>query len=273
MQTGIVSGATDTIPVCLTIAGSDSSGGAGLQMDLAVFQALGCVGASVVTCVTAQSHRQLRRVEPMSAELVRDQLELVLEDLPVAAIKLGALATADVVNTIAAVLARRPEIPCVIDPVLLSTSGRALLDPGGIEALCGELIPLASLVTPNIPEAQMLTGNTVETDTGNLAELLWKQWGVPVLVKGGHAESSMVEDSLCDGEVTRHQSPRNPIGSARGTGCALASAIAAELAMGRTLHQAVERGRAHLQGWLSHTQQVAGTTVLAPGLHDAAGLG
>jgi hydroxymethylpyrimidine/phosphomethylpyrimidine kinase len=252
-------------PLCLTIAGSDSSGGAGLQQDLAVFRASGCCGASVTTCVTAQSHQRFLSLNPLPASVVRDQLEVVLEDLPVAAIKTGALATREVVASVAELLRNRSRLPLVIDPVLVSTSGKRLLEQDAVEALKEQLIPQATLITPNLPEAQLLSGNRDCNDPKELAHQLWEMWHVPVLVKGGHLpDSTDLIDRLHDGEARAFPARRVPIGNVRGTGCALSAAIASHLAQGHPLRDAIKIAKTDLQHWLSNTTQQANQPLLNP---------
>jgi hydroxymethylpyrimidine/phosphomethylpyrimidine kinase len=231
-------------PVALTIAGSDPSGGAGLQADLAAFAAAGVLGASVVTALTVQSTRGVRAVHPVAPELVAAQLDCLLEDLPAGAlraIKLGMLATAVVVGVVAARLSSGPasELPVVLDPVLAATRGPALLDEGGLAALRAKLLPRADVLTPNLEEAALLLELRVgevlsapEAACRALAGLGPRA----VLLKGGHAGGFHSEDLLfCDGELVRLPAERVDTTNDHGTGCVLAAALAAHLAQGRDL--------------------------------------
>lgn len=243
----------------LTVAGSDSGGGAGLQADLRTFAAHGLLGCTAVTAVTAQDTRAVYRVDVLPAQAVAAQLRAALGDLPIRAVKTGMLATAEIVRTVAAVLGEHPGLPLVVDPVLRSTSGRALLDEAGGEALARELIPRATLVTPNLPEASVLLGPGragAVSSPREAAEALAETLGVAVLVKGGHAQEAagaVVEDALAlpgRGVVEVFSAPRVQTRATHGTGCTLASAVAANLALGAALTDAVGAAKAYLTGAL-----------------------
>ncbi|MCB9765505.1 MAG: bifunctional hydroxymethylpyrimidine kinase/phosphomethylpyrimidine kinase [Alphaproteobacteria bacterium] len=220
---------TSSVPVALTIAGSDSGGGAGIQADLKTFLDRGVYGASVLTAVTAQNTLGVRLVHPVPVAAVQAQLQAVLEDLPPGAIKIGMLATAALVEAVAEAL-REVQAPIVLDPVMVATSGDPLLDPEAVAALRDHLLPLCAVVTPNLPELALL-GGAAWLDTAP----------VPVLVKGGHATDATVTDRLVwpDGAARTWTHPRVSSRNTHGTGCTLSSAIAAELARGRPLEQAV----------------------------------
>ena len=227
-------------PRVLAIGGSDSSGRAGLQMDLRTIAAHGCDGLSVVTAVTAQGSRGVTAVHVVPPEIVAAQLDAVLADDDVDAIKVGMLATAATVEAVARALAPLSSTPIVVDPVLAASSGEALLDEDGIAPLLEKLFPLAALVTPNLPEASRLTGLPVDTNEQRVAAA--RRFTGPitaVLLKGGHASGDELVDVLVDGDrVERFVHPRNAR-RMRGTGCALASAVAARLASGESLDEAV----------------------------------
>jgi hydroxymethylpyrimidine/phosphomethylpyrimidine kinase len=230
-------------PVALTIAGSDPSGGAGLQADLKVFADHDVYGAAVVTALTVQNTRGVRAVHPVAAEIVGDQIAAVLDDLPVAAIKIGMLGEPAVLRAVVRALAQVPAVPVVLDPVLRATTGPALLPHQAFEALVHELIPRCLLVTPNLPELAEL--EAFQPDL----RARCRQSGVALLVKGGHGEGEELFDRLLlpDGRSLLHRHPRIATGNLHGTGCALSSAIAAQLALGSTLPQAVHAAIAYLQ--------------------------
>jgi hydroxymethylpyrimidine/phosphomethylpyrimidine kinase len=236
-------------PIALTIAGSDSSGGAGIQADLKTFAARGVYGASVITAVTAQNTLGVQAVHVLPAEIVRAQMVSVLSDLAVGAAKIGMLASPENVEAVAAVLQGYPALPVVLDPVLVSSSGRSLLEPDARETLRTRLIPRATLLTPNLPEAAQLLGLPQArdvTDMEHQAKLL-ARLGCAVLLKGGHGGGAVSVDVLFDGAAFHHFSaPRVAAKNTHGTGCTLSSAIAAELAKDATLHEAVAAGKAYV---------------------------
>jgi len=240
-------------PVALTIAGSDSSGGAGLQADLAAFAAGGCAGTTVVTAVTAQSPRGVRAWEPVSVELVRAQLATVLDDLAPAAAKTGMLATAQIVRAVAAELRSRPPLPLVCDPVAVSTSGHELLGAGGLDVIREELFPLATVITPNAAEAAALSGLAVSDPDEAVAagERLLDAGARAVLVTGGHFAGARGTDVLVTADgARRFEAPALEGVDVHGTGCALSAAIAAALARGRPLEAAIEEGKRFVVRWI-----------------------
>lgn len=230
-------------PCCLTIAGSDSGGNAGVQADLRAFHAFGLHGCTVLTALTAQNPRGVRAVHAVPPAFVAEQLDAVFETYGVKALKTGMLATAGVVEAVAAKLAARPCVKKVIDPVMVATSGARLLADDAVEALASRLLPLATLITPNLPEAEVLLGDAIETaaDVRLAARTLARRFRCAVLVKGGHKAGGAAEDVLCDGRrLHAFACPRvaQPI-STHGTGCTLAAAIAAGLVRGAALADAV----------------------------------
>jgi hydroxymethylpyrimidine/phosphomethylpyrimidine kinase len=234
----------------LTIAGSDSSGGAGAQADIKTITALGGYALSVLTAITVQDTIRVHDVVPLPPSLVAAQLACVLADPGADAIKTGMLVNAATIHAIAAVLARQsPSLPLIVDPVVLSSSGRALLDPDGVAAL-STLYPAATLLTPNAPEAALLCGHPVETldDMRRAAGYLIGRGVRAVLLKGGHLPTDPVTDLLVttQGE-TRYTHPRHATRHTHGTGCTLASAIATGLAQGCPLDQAVAAAIAYVQ--------------------------
>lgn len=238
-----------TPPRLLTIAGSDSGGGAGIQADLKTFDAHGVYGMSAITALTAQNTREVRAVWAAPPDFVAAQIDAVLDDIGVDAVKIGMLADAGLVRAVAGRLRGR-KVPIVLDPVMIAKSGAALLRDDAVEALAEELIPLATLVTPNLPELARLTGLPVESeeDRRRAAEALAGR-GPAVLAKGGHAEGTEVVDLLwAAGRWHRFVHPRIATTSTHGTGCTLSSAIAARLGRGEDLPAAVEGAIGWLQG-------------------------
>jgi hydroxymethylpyrimidine/phosphomethylpyrimidine kinase len=238
---------TARIPIALTIAGSDSSGGAGIQADLKTFSAFGVYGASAITALTAQNTRGVAAVEPVAAPFVVAQIEAVLGDLDVRAIKTGMLANAEIVEAVARCLRGASRLPLVVDPVMVATSGDVLLAEDAIEAVKRQLIPLAGLITPNLPEAARLLGAKAAADDGQAAEqaraLLAFGCGA-VLLKGGHGTGETAVDILCDpAGIERLVRPRIATPHTHGTGCTLSAAIAALLAQGIALREAVVRAK------------------------------
>lgn len=232
----------------MTIAGSDSGGGAGIQADLKTFAAHGVYGASALTAITAQNTVEVRRALVLEPALVRAQIEAVLDDIGVDAIKIGMLGDAAVVEAVAASL-EGVGVPIVLDPVMVAKSGEALLAEEAVAALAEELLPLAGLVTPNLPELERLTGRTVSSEAERqeaAAELGAR--GPAVLAKGGHAGGAEVADLLWSGGEARwFRNARLDTTETHGTGCTLSAAIAARLARGEPLVAAVEGAIAYLR--------------------------
>ena len=224
---------------CLTIAGSDSGGNAGVQADLRAFHAYGLHGCTVFAALTAQNPFGVSAIHAISADFVGAQLDAVLGTYDIRALKTGMLAEPAIIETVAERLARHPEIAKVVDPVMIATSGAKLISDAAIETLKERLLPLATLMTPNIPEAEALCGRVASAR--ELAKELQGRFGCAVLVKGGHGEGPDAVDVFYDGKDFREFTmPRveNPV-STHGTGCSLAAALAAELALGHDLATSV----------------------------------
>jgi hydroxymethylpyrimidine/phosphomethylpyrimidine kinase len=237
----------------LTIAGSDSSGGAGIQGDLKTFAAFGAYGMSAVTAVTAQSTRGIASLKVLPAALVGAQIDAVATDIGVDGAKTGMLGSAAIVRAVARAVMRHRLAPLVIDPILISTSGQRLLAPAALGSLCRDLFPLGALITPNLHEAEVLTGKRVRTLTAmaDAARRLHQATGVPVLVTGGHAPGAPV-DLLADSSgLTRFVGRRVPRRAIHGAGCALSAAITARLAAGRPLVEAIAEAKGFLEGALA----------------------
>lgn len=233
-----------TIPNVLTIATSDSGGGAGVQADLKVFSALQTYGASVFAALTAQNTQRVAGIWDVPPDFIGLQMEAVFEDLDIRAVKIGMLNQAAAIAEVARGLRRFKPPQVVLDPVMVAKSGDALLRPEAIETLKAELLPLSTLLTPNLPEAGVLLGTPAPRDEASMREAgqaLMKLGPKAVLVKGGHLEGSQTVDLLFteDGEH-RFSSPRIATKNTHGTGCSLSSAIAAHLARGFSLHEAVK---------------------------------
>jgi hydroxymethylpyrimidine/phosphomethylpyrimidine kinase len=231
--------------IALTIAGSDSGGGAGIQADLKTFQRFGVFGTSAITAITAQNTKGVSQWEAVSADLVRAQIDSVAEDLPPAAFKTGMLANAAVASSVAGAIRDNSLRNYVLDPVMVATSGDVLFEPDAIEVIRRELIPEAFLVTPNLHEAAILVGETIEDEDSmaRAAETIVNEMGAKaVLIKGGHlASADRVVDILYDGNVRAFRSQRLDARNTHGTGCTLSAAITAQLAKGESLHAAVRR--------------------------------
>ncbi len=231
--------AADARALALTIAGSDSGGGAGIQVDLRTFAVHGVFGASVVTAVTAQNLEGVRAVAGIPEEVVRAQAEAVAEGFRAQAMKTGMLWSAAVVETVAALVeAGRLPAP-VVDPVMVAATGDPLLEPDAVAAYTGALFPRARLITPNLDEAALLLGGTITRDTmDDAARELAGRHGCPVLLKGGHLDGDVVDVLCADGRVRAFPNERVTGVSTHGSGCALSAAIAARLALGRGLEDA-----------------------------------
>jgi hydroxymethylpyrimidine/phosphomethylpyrimidine kinase len=239
------------VPVALTIAGSDSSSGAGIQADLKTFSAFGVYDLTAITCVVAETPGRVSKIEGVSAELVGEQIKVLLENFPVAAIKTGLLFSGEIVAEVARTLrAHRakgnPAIPLVIDPVMVATSGDLLLRDDAVESYERDLFPLAALLTPNLGEATRLLGEPVQ-DLATMREAgakLAKKYRIPVLLKGGHLAGEKAIDLLfVEGTIVEFSAPFSRGIATHGTGCTYSAAITAGLASGLSLDAAVRRAK------------------------------
>jgi hydroxymethylpyrimidine/phosphomethylpyrimidine kinase len=246
--------------IALTIAGSDSGGGAGIQADLKTFSALGVYGASAITAITAQNTRGVSAVEDISPSMVAAQMEAVFSDLDVNAVKIGMVSRIETIKIIAEGLQRFGK-QIVLDPVMVATSGDRLLQPDAVMTLKRELFPLALVVTPNLPEAAILTDSEIATDEQEMqrqAEIILAAGARAVLIKGGHGIGAQSTDLLfANGSVHRLVAPRITTSKDHGTGCTLAAAITAHLALGHDLVEAVEEAKTYLQGALQAGNDLA----------------
>ncbi len=248
------------IPVALTIAGSDSGGGAGIQADLKTFAAHGVYGTSAITAVTAQNTRGVSAVLALPADLVTAQIEAVASDIAIHATKIGMLANAAIVEAVAAAIAEL-ELPLVVlDPVMVAKSGDRLLDEDGVRVIRSELLPRALVVTPNIPEAEVLAGIPIRSlnDAREAARRI-QGLGPSVVVKGGHGAGADLVDLLLDDDVfVPLHTPRIATRNTHGTGCTFASAIAANLALGLNLPEATKRAQTYVNGAIRHGLAIGG---------------
>ncbi len=238
-------------PRVLTIAGSDSGGGAGIQADLKTFAAHGVYGMSAITAITAQNTVAVTAIHPVPPEVIAAQLDAVLDDIGADAVKIGMLGDVATIEVVASRLDRLPGVPIVLDPVMVAKSGARLLAEDAVTALRERLVPLATLVTPNLPEAAMLTGLEVDTEAERRKAgfALCRDGAGAALIKGGHGTGAELVDLLCEGgRATRFVHARQSNTATHGTGCTLSSAIAARLARRATLEQAVTGALEYLQG-------------------------
>ncbi|GAB3358340.1 MULTISPECIES: bifunctional hydroxymethylpyrimidine kinase/phosphomethylpyrimidine kinase [Giesbergeria] len=244
----------------LSIAGSDSGGGAGIQADLKTFSALGCYGMTAITAITAQNTQGVRAIHGVPPEILQAQIAAVVEDIGVDAVKIGMLHSPEVVRVVAEAI-RSYQLPhVVLDPVMVASSGDRLMAGETVQVLVEELFPLAQVVTPNLDEASLLLGYAIEgVHTLDMAASSLLSLGASaVLLKGGHLVGDTVVDLLAqtDGPVLRWQSPRIATGNSHGTGCTLSSALAAYLALGHPLPEAVGQARRYILGAIAAGAQV-----------------
>ena len=260
----------------LTIAGSDPSAGAGIQADLKTFAAFGVYGTGAITAVTVQNTAGVQSVSPLAADLVTAQIEAIAADIAIHATKIGMLATAAIVEAVAAAIEALDLPLVVLDPVLVSTSGEPLLDADGVQAMRLELLPRARVVTPNLPEAEVLSGRRIESEeqARDAARRICDLGAAAVIITGGHtakgeglrakgrgqrAEGSPREvvDLLFDGDAFyEFRAPRVDVTRTHGTGCTYASAVAASLALGRALPEAAERAQRYVASAIAHAQPI-----------------
>ncbi|HEU6447879.1 MAG TPA: bifunctional hydroxymethylpyrimidine kinase/phosphomethylpyrimidine kinase [Verrucomicrobiae bacterium] len=250
-------------PVALTIAGSDSGGGAGIQADLKTFAALGVHGTSAIACLTAQNPKRVLRIEVCSPKMLRQQIEAVFEELNPCAVKTGMLYSANNIKVVADFFNRRPAISnrqLVIDPVFVSTSGAKLLEPTALQILKKNLLPLATLVTPNLSEAEILSGRKISSleDMRDVARRIHSQFGCAALVKGGHLRgSSEAADIFYDGKTELLLTAPFVKGiRTHGTGCIYSAAVCAALAKGKNLPHAVKIGKEFVTAAISGSYKI-----------------
>lgn len=241
-------------PRVLSIAGSDSGGGAGIQADLKTFAALGCYGMTAITALTAQNTLSVRAIHGVPPQMLRDQIDAVLEDIGAHAVKIGMLHAPEIVQTVAEAIDRHALQKVVLDPVMVATSGAVLIDNPAVMVLVRELFPRALVITPNLDEASLLVGRPLgsESDMQAAAQEMLTMGANAVLLKGGHLPGDLVCDLLLTKNGAAHwmRAPRIHTGNTHGTGCTLSSAIAAHLALGATLLESVQAARAYVRAAL-----------------------
>ena len=247
-------------PRVLSIAGSDSGGGAGIQADLKTFSALGCYGMTAITALTAQNTCGVRAIHAVPPQMLRDQIDAVMEDIGADAVKIGMLHSPEIVQTVAQAIDRHPMQHVVFDPVMVATSGAVLIDDAAIEVLVRELFGRAAVITPNLDEAALLVGYPLgsKQDMERAALDLLAKGARAVLLKGGHLPGHNVMDLLLSagGEKLWMEAPRIDSPNTHGTGCTLSSAIAAHLALGASLPDAVQQARNFVREALQAGAQV-----------------
>ena len=247
-------------PRVLSIAGSDSGGGAGIQADLKTFSALGCYGMTAITAITAQNTCGVRAIHGIPPHMLRDQIDAVVEDIGVDAVKIGMLHAPEIVETVADAIDRHALKNVVFDPVMVATSGSVLIDEAAIEILVRELFPRVAVITPNLDEAALLVKRALCSveDIESAARALLDMGASAVLLKGGHLPGETVSDLLVTrtGATLWMEAPRIHSANTHGTGCTLSSAMAAHLALGASLEDAVQRAREFVRGALQAGSQV-----------------
>jgi hydroxymethylpyrimidine/phosphomethylpyrimidine kinase len=256
----------DKLPVALTIAGSDSGGGAGIQADLKTFAALGVHGTSAITCITAQNPRRVTGIQACKPQILALQIEAVFDELRPAAIKTGMLYNANLIEVVAGSLCGQRHVPLVVDPVMVSTSGARLLQPSAEKRMRETLLPLATLITPNLDETALLTGLTPRSieDLRRAARELHKRYGCAALVKGGHLRGGReAADVFFDGRSELLLTAPFVRGvSTHGTGCTYSAAITAYLARGEGLARAVELAKHYITSAIAASQRTGRHSVL-----------
>ena len=242
----------------LTIAGSDSGGGAGIQADLKTFCAHGVYGMSVIVAVTAQNTQKVIDVQDIDPDIIEKQIDAVFEDIGCDAVKIGMISRIESIKTVSKKLKKYKPKSIVLDPVMISKSGYPLINPNAVETLVHELIPLATVVTPNIPEAEKISGIKIKTieDMKEAAEVIYKIGPKSVLVKGGHLVNDAT-DILYDGkDITYIKSERINTKNTHGTGCTLSSAIASNLALGMDIKEAVREAKKYITTAIRHSLSI-----------------
>ena len=244
-----------TIPQALTIAGSDSGGGAGIQADLKTFQERGVFGMSVITAVTAQNTLGVHDIHIIPTKTIRAQLDAIADDFNVDAFKIGMLGNAEIIECVAAALQTHDFGLCVLDPVMIAKGGAPLLESAAIDALKTQLLPRADVLTPNIPEAEHLSGIKIanQDDAHKAAKILQEMGARTVIIKGGHSSGEQSSDLIVtpDGEFTLSE-PRFDTRHTHGTGCTFSACITAELAQGRSVEEAIRTAKAFITAAISN---------------------
>jgi len=250
-----------TYPVVLTIAGFDGSGGAGIQGDSNTINALGCYPTSVLTALPVQNTSGVKAIHSIPPEIVALQLQTILDDIRPDAIKIGMVHTQELVEVIAATLRQHPDIPVVFDPVMVATSGHRLIEPATVNKIVSELFPLATLITPNLDEAAVLTGNPIcsVTDMQKAGAMIMQKGCSHLLLKGGHLPTATLTSLLFDkqGVMATYMSEKIETNNMHGSGCTLSAAIASYLALGENLSDAVSRAQLYVHRAITEGADVA----------------
>ena len=253
-------------PIALTIAGSDSSAGAGIQADLKTFGALGVYGLTAVTCVVAEIPGKVSRLEPASPEMVREQIDVLAKNFLIAAIKTGLLCSSAIISTVARAILDLPrKVPLVVDPVITATGGDPLLEPDAIDAYKTNLFPLATLITPNLDEAGQLLGENIQNleSMKRAGKELEREFKTAILLKGGHLSGDVAVDLLfVDGKVAEFTAPFVHDVATHGTGCTYSAAIAGYLALGHQLPEAVNLAKQYITQAIGQSLTAGGHSVL-----------
>jgi len=242
-------------PVVLTIAGSDSSGGAGIQADLKTFSALDVFGTSAITCITAQNPSRVDGIMAVPVEMISKQIQLVCEAFPIAAAKTGMLYSSDIIRSVAAADISQGIPILVVDPVMVAASGARLLQGDAIDAICNDLLPQARVITPNLHEAEILVGHSISSvdELRKAAREIGDRYDVGCVAKGGNLGGDQVYDVLYDeGEETIFKGPRIVAAQSHGAGCAFSAALTAFLAKGMLMTDATERAKKYVSDALEH---------------------
>lgn len=246
------------LPIALTIAGSDSGGGAGIQADLKTFAALGVHGTSAIACLTAQNPREVREAIGVERHFLVNQLEAIFAEVPPAAVKTGMLFTSSLIEAVIDFFAKRPRVPLIVDPVMVATSGALLLERRAVESM-KKLLERATLITPNLDEAQVLLARKIKSvdELRSAARELFETFGCAALAKGGHLKTREATDVYYDGR--KEMILRAPLVRGvrtHGTGCTFSAAIAAHLALGKTLPAAVKSSKAFITRAIRNTRRI-----------------
>jgi len=247
------------LKVALTIAGSDSSGGAGIQADLKTFQALGVYGMSAITAVTVQNTQKVYAIQEINPQIVHDQITCLFEDITIHVVKIGMVSSVKLIRAISDALHKVPRVPVVLDPVMISKSGYPLLKEDARQALVADLFPLAEVVTPNLHEAEALVGTAItnQDQMTGAAQKIIQLGAAKVVVKGGHLAGNQATDILYDGRSFHHlATPRLETPNTHGTGCTFSAAIAAYLAKGSSFFDAVQQAKDYITGAIAHALDI-----------------
>jgi hydroxymethylpyrimidine/phosphomethylpyrimidine kinase len=254
-----------SFPTTLSIAGSDCSGGAGIQADLKAFSHFQTYGTSVITCVVAEHPKRVKSIHPVPVKTVRDQIDMVFEAFPIKTAKTGMLYSDSIIESVASGLKQRRGLKLIVDPVMISTSGTLLLKKKSIYSLCDQIFPMATLVTPNLNEASFLVGKTISSEDDLITSAISCQnkWGVPFLVKGGHLKSKEAIDVFADGKSIYIFSKKRIYGiQTHGTGCTYSASICALLAKGCPLIESINKAKEFLTKSISKHIQAGNHKVL-----------